>query len=40
MTSASVVNLRQTPAAEPAAATMLDIERLTYRYWLEREARE
>ena len=39
--SASVIDLRAPPGADAGAATaMLDIEHLTYRYWLEREARE
>ncbi len=40
MTAASVVNLRPAPVAGIGAETMLDIDRLTYRYWLEREERE
>ena len=40
MTAAGVINLRPAPVTRNAAETMLDIERLTYRYWLEREERE
>ena len=40
MTVASAISLHPPPAADAGAAAMLDIERLTYRYWLEREERE
>ena len=39
--SASMIDRRAPPGADAGAApAMLDIERLTYRYWLEREERE
>ena len=40
MTVASVISPRPPPATDAGAVAMLDIERLTYRYWLEREERE